>query len=222
MYATHGGWCNTKTWRTKCSICNAPVYFFQCDCGSKVFFDDLGGDWPIHDCETSWAKKLIRHKDDSGGITVEISKGITVRRVPESFNIDSSIINKVKERKSIESQPIIPIKPEGTLGKTTIIGILREITLKADISNALNIPSDSPIATAFLGSLGNKPLGKITVHVPSSSKEDILNSHTIWLPRKTLSGQKISKGVTVWVEIIPLSIPHFGQIWSGEYFEVLG
>jgi hypothetical protein len=221
MHSTHGHWCNTKTWPTKCPACDAQVYFFQCDCGSKVFFDDLGGNWTIHDCNTSWAKNLIRHKDNSGGITVEISNGITVSRAPESFNIEASIINNARKRKTDKPDPIVSIKPENVLGKTTVIGILREITLDVDISKALNIPSSSPIATAFLGHLGNKPLGKITVHVPSS-KENVLQSYTIWMPKDILQNSKGSRGVSVWVEISPVSIPNFGEIWSGSFYETLG
>lgn len=221
MHATHGHWCNSKTWPTKCPACDALVYFFQCDCGSKVFFDDLGGSWPIHDCNASWAKNLIRHKSNSGGITVEISNGITVRRAPESFDIEASIINNARKRKSNKPDPIVSIKPESVLGETTVIGILREITLDVDISKALNIPSSSPIAAAFLGHLGNKPLGKITVHEPPS-KENVLKSYTIWVPKEMLSDSKNFKGVTVWVEILPITIPGFGKIWSCSSYDVLG
>ena len=51
MYGTHGYWCNTRTFPTKCQSCGRSVFFFQCDHGSKVFFDQLGEDWPVHDCD---------------------------------------------------------------------------------------------------------------------------------------------------------------------------
>lgn len=33
-----------------CPVCGARVYYYQNEFGSRVFFDDLGGDWPKHPC----------------------------------------------------------------------------------------------------------------------------------------------------------------------------
>ena len=48
--ATHGHWCNTRTYPTQCPRCKSQVFFFQCDHESRVFFDHLDQPWPIHDC----------------------------------------------------------------------------------------------------------------------------------------------------------------------------
>jgi hypothetical protein len=34
----------------KCPVCGAPVYFYQNEYGSRVFFDELGPPWPKHPC----------------------------------------------------------------------------------------------------------------------------------------------------------------------------
>lgn len=33
-----------------CPVCGAPVFFYQNEFGSKVFFDELGPPWPKHPC----------------------------------------------------------------------------------------------------------------------------------------------------------------------------
>lgn len=48
---THGSWCNTKTRPTKCQYCQEKVFYFSCDHGCKVLFDELGDPWPRHYCE---------------------------------------------------------------------------------------------------------------------------------------------------------------------------
>ena len=48
--AAHGDWCNTKTYPINCKYCNKQVFYFSCDQGCKVFFDELGPPWPIHRC----------------------------------------------------------------------------------------------------------------------------------------------------------------------------
>ena len=34
----------------ECSVCGAPVFFYQNEFGSRVFFDELGPPWPKHPC----------------------------------------------------------------------------------------------------------------------------------------------------------------------------
>lgn len=34
----------------KCPICGTPVFYYESDNGSKVFFDELGPPWPKHPC----------------------------------------------------------------------------------------------------------------------------------------------------------------------------
>ena len=33
-----------------CPVCNAPVFFYQNEVGSRVYFDELGPPWPKHPC----------------------------------------------------------------------------------------------------------------------------------------------------------------------------
>ena len=46
----HGPSCNATTFPTTCRLCSTPVFYYSCECGSKVFFEELGYPWPIHDC----------------------------------------------------------------------------------------------------------------------------------------------------------------------------
>ena len=48
---THGSWCNTKTRPMRCQHCQEKIFYFTCDCGCKVLFDELGDPWPRHYCE---------------------------------------------------------------------------------------------------------------------------------------------------------------------------
>lgn len=48
--AAHGSWCNARAWPTRCRYCGNDVFFFTCDHGCKVFFNELGPPWPLHAC----------------------------------------------------------------------------------------------------------------------------------------------------------------------------
>ena len=42
----------------ECPVCAQPVFFFQNQFGSRVYFDDLGPPWPKHPCTDHVAKAL--------------------------------------------------------------------------------------------------------------------------------------------------------------------
>ena len=218
MSATHGWWCNSVTYPTKCPSCGDRVFFFRCDHGSAVFFDVLGEPWPEHDCETSWTRNLTRWKDSSGAINVELTPGVTVRRPPEG-GIDAGVARKGKHR-SQRPDPIKAIEPDSE-AKCAIFGVLREKRVVVDVAVALKLPSASTMASAFLGPLGKGRWGKVTVHAQSPD-EDVLHSYTAWVPSEALSRLVCGNGSVVAVDLRSVAVPGVGRFWVGRAFEVIG
>ena len=164
--AVHGAWCGARTWPTRCPSCAGPVYFFMCNCGSKVFFDELGPPWPMHDCDTSWTRKLRRTTDKSGKITVHFGPGITVSRPPMIFAVDEGIISGLARRKRKRTpDPIIAIEPKRQESRA-IVGVLREIARSASPIKAFRFDHNI-MGHALLGPIGAQPVGKIAVHAPA-------------------------------------------------------
>ena len=216
MNAKHGWWCNSVTWPTRCRNCGEKVFFFQCDCGSGVFFDDLGHPWPIHDCGLSWAKNLRRWEDDKGRINVEISKGTILRRELDG-SIDVLVVSGAKRRER-NSDPIKKVVPDGSQ-KMNIVGVLRQMQIKVDVERSLKLPN-TLIASGFLGPLASGDWGKITVHTQSPN-ENVLNSYTAWVPSAFLSDDDDWRGLTVRIKMFSKSIPGVDNFWICNYFEFL-
>ena len=89
--ATHGWWCNTKTYPTNCPSCNQSVFYFSCDCGCRVFFNKLGPPWPIHSCHSSQSNNHVRKtspKPLGRGNTVQKPLSPTERRHDKSMSHD--------------------------------------------------------------------------------------------------------------------------------------
>ena len=40
-----------KCYPTRCRFCRNEVFYYENEEGSKVFFDDLGPPWPVHQCD---------------------------------------------------------------------------------------------------------------------------------------------------------------------------
>ena len=219
MTAVHGPWCNAVTWPTKCPGCKQAVFFFHCNHGSRVFFDELGPPWPIHDCETSWARKLKRRKDGGGGITAELSANVWVHR-PSEGRIDQSVELNFRRRKQ-RPDPIVAMKP-GNCTAADIVGVLRERKLAVDVVKALQLPTSqmSAMTSAFLGPLAHGKWGKVTVHQQSAHK-DQLESYTVWV-RQDNALDRAFKGVTVAMSISSLPIPGDDHQWICESLSVLG
>ncbi|MCW3100154.1 MAG: hypothetical protein JWL77_5772 [Chthonomonadaceae bacterium] len=88
---SHGHLCNAKTRPSRCKACKQKVFYFTCDCGSSVFFDSLGGNWPEHQCmnaeSTAQRKEIaiiniisaeVKEADEfiSGGTWMHLRKGM--------------------------------------------------------------------------------------------------------------------------------------------------
>ncbi|RYF37869.1 MAG: cold shock domain-containing protein [Cytophagaceae bacterium] len=73
---THGPFCFKEfCFKTRCKRCNDDVFYYQCSCGSKVFFDTLGDPWPRHDCSQSATRQ-----DSEGNIAlVGVTIGTVIR-----------------------------------------------------------------------------------------------------------------------------------------------
>jgi hypothetical protein len=223
MGLVHGEWCGTRTWPTHCSVCGGEVFFFTCEHGSKVFFDELGHPWTIHDCETSWTRNLNRTISGDGEMVVELRPGIFAIRSsdgPDSFAIEQSVVSKARAIKKEQKQdPIVAINPERALSESHI-GTLRKLRHSVDPVKVYKVKATS-MGRAMLGPIGAQDVGRITVHVPYPS-DDQIESFTTWIPTKLLGAQRIMNGVTVAFDLETVNVPGYGYTWFCERLEVLG
>lgn len=219
----HGEWCGTRTWPTHCSSCGGEVFFFNCEHGSKVFFDELGPPWPIHDCETSWTRNLSRTVTGDGEIIVELRPGIHVIRSseePDSFAIEQGIVSKARAKKKKQRQdPIVAINPERPLSESHI-GTLRHLRNSVDSAKVYKV-NDTNMGRAMLGPLSAQEVGRITVHVPYPA-DDQTESFTTWIPTKLLQDELLKEGVTVAFALETVNVPGHGYTWFCNSIKALG
>ena len=197
----HGVDCRTHTFPTKCGNCRDDVFFFSCTCGSRVFFDELGGPWLEHECAFSasdrrWAQGRRRTKFPGGGVRVEISDGVTAIRRGErrrrSWNIDPEVAAAAKrEARSRESNPIESVPP-GRDWTGEVTGVVRELDRRVDVYRRLKLPRTA-LSEGFLGDLGSGEWGRMTIHVLKS----VTYSYTAWVPVSLVPAGGLGIGATV-------------------------
>jgi len=59
----HGWWCG-RTVPMRCHTCGADIFWFSCEHGSSVLFDELGSPWPKHDCDGHVARAELDRVPD--------------------------------------------------------------------------------------------------------------------------------------------------------------
>jgi len=167
---THGPWCNTRTWPTRCRYCSEKVFFYTCSHGSKVFFDELGWPWPLHQCDEYCSRhhNIIRNF----GETISSDYCSTVRANHESRKT-------VKLHECKRRDPAID-------DLVADFGQLKEYIEHLDIRKKLKIDGNTAMATAFLGELAKGDFAQMTVHTGDLSKSDT-TSYTFLVHRILLS-----------------------------------
>ena len=217
MPFVHGENCNSITFPMKCPRCAEKVFFFQCDCGSRVFFDDLGRPWPIHDCDTSWTRNLIRQRGDDGSTVVILSEGVTVRRAPESFRVSEAVTSGTSKPRWQDS-PIEAIDPQKAGDARTVIGFVREKRPVRDVHKTYGMEPGT-MGGAMLSPLSDGKWGKITIHEPNDGK---LHSYTFWVRTEDIDQAGNDKGVTARASLEALNIPRGEPVWVCTEYEVFG
>lgn len=212
--AIHGFWCNTVTIPFKCKYCGERIFFFSCNCGSRVVFSKLGPPWPKHDCLNSWGgslKKTIDH--EAGKIVVQLSDYTFATRELDSpqhedepFDIEKEIVDRAL-RFDKPSNHVFKRTPRSRTHSVKLVGVAREIRLKVDAFKQLKTDR-TPLGSAILGVLRESIWGRLTVHVPDGEG---VGSYTAWVKSSLLSNLGVRRGDCVEFHANALAVPKGGS-----------
>ena len=227
--AIHGVWCNTRTFPTTCRYCQQSIYYFHCDCDSKVFFDSLGWPWPIHDC--------LNRAQNSGNAPPprppgRIAQQNTMRRVtvsvqrpdyglmPGTIRASEYTMRRVRGAAS-RPRETMRIDPTGT---QTEMQVGRVVEVHAvDITRRLRIERESVLAGLISNRFPNLVAIQVTILVDEldidPDAEDLF-SYTFWCQVSPVS-ESISRYDVVHVEIAPMEILGNENRWIAESVEIV-
>ena len=137
--ASHGPWCVIGIWEMVHRPCRQLVYYYTCTHGSKVFFDEKGGDWEKHDCTQAIISRVWLDIDR------EYARRLERRNRPREWQA-----------------PIQRRTPENGLPAEDL-GVVREIH-DVDVYRHFHVESERGLAHAFLGPLAPNDFVQVTVH----------------------------------------------------------
>lgn len=195
MFPRHGLWCGARAYPTRCRFCGASAFYFECGCGSRVFFDHLGDPWPRHECDGR-----RRH------LSVREQIAANERRIAE---LEEEFAKSVMEAAQARAwEPIQKVSPQdGTA--VADLGVVREFEPNVDVYKRSGVPRGGALATAFLGSLGRGNFVQLTVHTGALGSDQV-QSFTFFVERQFWSKVKAGRG-----DLVSFSVA--GEKLSNEY-----
>lgn len=208
--ATHGIWCNARTYPTRCQYCREPVFYFSCSCGCRVFFDDLGGSWPVHHCiEYGMAvygkpavEDILAYAMQRPGDNPSLPR--ISREYAEQLR-QQSLRDKRQPRQIVRMDP----PPNTTFSD---VGRVVEVIPSVDIFKRTHTERDNPVSVALLGPLGKQPLSQVTLLVDDPGQEDF-ESYTCFVSRSLLDRSGIIREDIVHFTLGALDLPLLGRVW---------
>lgn len=199
---THGSWCNSFAYPTRCWHCGNSIYFFGCACGSRVLFDDLGIPWPKHLCAQGLIARFGFSRQQVDDLVRRRARELEVD-VPRVDHLFQEGVTKARHA----SPAILKVAPAG---HAHVIGIIRDIVPTVDPRKRLRVEPNTIGDRQLLRYLPTTVI-QITVLVGGNGATQA-SSYTGWVQPGSVSGF-ISVGRIVEADFSCLSIPGLAPIW---------
>ena len=222
----HGPWCNTKTFPIKCRLCGASVFFFSCDHESRVFFEELGPPWPVHDCQDRRGEADTRPSSWPSIIGVSVLRGGQNRGdlLPglgrSSQSIDSTIVRRISDNQN-RIREIMRIEPLGP-APVQIIGVV-QARGQPDLSKRYKMPRTAIGYDLLTKQIGDAEPLQFTVFVDELASDPAAVdyfSYTFLCPRHQVD-RRVSKGAIIQVSLVPIDVLGVGRLWCAKTIERL-
>ncbi|MCY4073649.1 MAG: hypothetical protein OXG60_20345 [Chloroflexi bacterium] len=222
MSATHGWWCNTKTIPLNCNSCGEAIFWFSCDCGSSILFDELGWPWIQHRCAGAAPKptlsrlgqedlsdRLVSHIDDD--VAEQLSRQID-ENIERDYVEAIQQAAKKKTRPPAQSPWITRQDPYHDC-RARERGIITELIRNANIRKKAGV-ADSSLRVAELERFASNPLVQITIHTMALAEDESENcSFTFFIEENIVDELQLFKGSLVVADLRGIVIVSRFPIW---------
>ena len=230
---SHGPGCWTRTYPTRCWVCDERVFYFECSHGSKLRFDELGEPWPIHrDDSLPYQRKLEIVEAKTG------SKDAAARYLETQMmtgTIDAAYGRRIQAawwrdagRQADEPQSDVPpreiVRMDPYAGATEKVrGVVRELNGDVDVYRRLGLPETAVSAAALaelgeLGELGEGRFAQFTVHSSALGEPDT-ESYTFFIRTRRLATLGVRRGHLVRCSLRGVPVIERDPVWLCDRIE---
>ena len=189
---THGPFCQTWVYSTRCWDCQQDIHVLQCTCGSAVLLDALGAPWPKHACVGRGGAGGIGGSGLSGWAAVNT---LRAQGVPISPDVRQKIF-PIERQNVHNAEPEVAIKrirPKNGERRSTL-AVVRE--LYSSTKRTANVDALPELGLKVLGLDPKMRYWQITL-VNNTARPN--KSFTALVPNHLAQGLEL--GVMVMVEM---------------------
>ena len=223
----HGVYCKTTTFPLKCKYCQQQIFFFSCDCGSRVLFDELGPPWPIHDCGTPSPNPAPYQPSSIGapsGVNVYHTGNNSAGLLPGLQNaadfIAPDIVKRVNESQN-KARNTMSIEPIGSTN-AEFIGIVRELS-RPDLARRHGLERNSIGFNQLADIIGDADPVQITVQVdelPNDPDAIDYSGYTFLSPRNP-DIRGLTRGAVISASLTPQETLNGIKFWLAPKIEII-
>lgn len=223
----HGIYCKTITFPLKCKHCQQQIFFFSCDCGSRVLFDDLGPPWPMHHCGTPNPNPAPYQPSSVGapsGVNVyskgHDSSGLLPGLQSAADFIAPDVVKRVNESQNM-ARDTIPIDAIGSTDDE-IIGIVREVS-RPNLARRHQLERNSIGFIELAKIIGDPDPIQITVQVddlPNDPDAIDYSGYTFLSPRKS-DTRGLTRGAVISASLTPQETLNGIKFWLARKIEII-
>ncbi len=225
----HGLDCDAKTIPNyTCRYCGEKAFFFSCDCGCRVMFDELGPPWPVHDCRTQPSGSAPYTGPSSWGSTVDInvlrggqgSSDLLPGLRSGTDSIAPSMLNRARESRNT-AREIMRIEPHGSQ-PVEIVGVVLERS-QPDLARRYGLERGSIGFGQLAKAVGDTGPVQFTVQVdelPEDAAAIDYLSYT-FLSSGNQAGKDIQKHTVIRALLSPVAALGIGRLWLTKEIERL-
>lgn len=210
----HGtGACTTRTFPTRCRECGASVFYFSCSCGSKVFFDELGLPWPVHDCHGGAGPNGIFGLDPAAASAL-------VRAFAERTGQG---VPALPWEPVTTASPRLPpiVRADPTAGASrTVIGTVREVLPAEPTARRLGVRPGSLLDRQVQRHLPALA-AQLTIH-EDALEHTQLRSYTCWISMELFGRTPLRIGEIAQVELRAVVVQGIVSVWLAEAVSTIG
>ena len=194
---THNDRCVTKAFMTNCPDCRDDVWFFSCNCGSKVYFNDLGWPWDQHICKDRVLREAIQLVRLSDRLSeTEIYNRIDALAKRKGLEIPEDIAEMLDSELGKRKFDLKVIPISDLTGITNISGRVMQVNKEVSFVKRYNIDVNKPLTKGLAGELVNSSFSEIFIREHPNMKNEC-REFQVFVERNYLASNPISIGKTI-------------------------
>jgi len=199
---------------TRCPDCSEAVFYFDCTCGSKVFFDFPGDPWPVHSekCFPYLVRKL---RDVEGLPYAAIWDRIEERSESLGRPIPRDLWKRLRalQNRELGGQTILEIQPFN--GELVVEATIVDANLKVNILRRYKLP-DNQISRGLFADLLKEPLVELVVHGNRDRETGFVSKFSFLFPLRRYQSTGMRTGIRVGCILSALNLPNAKSVWIGK------